>query len=296
MGVVAVVRLSEDERARIAELWAAGMPQRMIGREMGRPSSTIRRHIDTQLRTRPVRERSRSPLRLSLAEREDISRGLAAGESLRGIAARLGRAPSTVSREVKGHGGRDGYRAVAADEEAWRRALRPKEQKLASCELLRWLVEAALERRWSPEQIAGWLRRSFPDQPELWVSHETIYQSLYVQARGALRKELAAYLRRRQVHRKPRGHSTYNGQGRRLGVHRTSQTLPRATWAHNRQLRFDPERIQADGEALRNGCSGAPQGPRHPLRMRVVASMAACLNCASRLGDQGWSVSWVLMA
>jgi IS30 family transposase len=218
MGAVAVVRLSEDERARIAELWAAGMPQRMIGRGMGRPSSTIRRHIDTQLRTRPVRERSRSPLRLSLAEREDISRGLAAGESLRGIAARLGRAPSTVSREVKGHGGRDGYRAVAADEEAWRRALRPKEQKLASCELLRWLVEAALERRWSPEQIAGWLRRSFPDQPELWVSHETIYQSLYVQARGALRKELTAYLRRRQVHRKPRGHSTYNGQGRLRGT------------------------------------------------------------------------------
>lgn len=120
--------------------------------------------------------------------------------------------------EVKGHGGRDCYRAVAADEEAWRRALRPKAQKLAVCEVLRWLVEAALERRWSQEQIAGWLRRSFPDLPELWVSHETIYQSLYVQARGALRKELTACLRGRQVHRKPRGHSTYNGQGRLRGT------------------------------------------------------------------------------
>src|ERR687897_968979 len=91
-------------------------------------------------------------------------------------------------------------------------------EELAGSELLRWLVEAALERRWSPQQTAGWLRSSFPDRPELWVSHETIYQSLYVQARGALHKELTAYLRRRQTSRKPRGHSTYNGQGQLRGV------------------------------------------------------------------------------
>jgi len=162
-------------------------------------------------------------VRLSLAEREDISRGLAAGEPLRDIAVRLGRAPSTISREVRANGGRSCYRAVVADEAAWRRALRPKQPKLEGSELLRWLVEAALERKWSPEQIAGWLRRSFPDRPELWVSHETIYQSLYVQARGALRKELTAHLRRPRTKRRPRGHSTFNGQGQLRGVVNISQ-------------------------------------------------------------------------
>jgi IS30 family transposase len=210
-------KLTEAEKAQIAELWAAGLPERMIGREVGRPHSTVRGYVKV-LRRPPAPVRRRSPLRLSLAEREDISRGLAAGESLRAIAGRLGRATSTVSREVVANGGRHYYRAVTANEAAWRRALRPKEPKLARSELLRWLVEAALERRWSPQQTAGWLRRSFPDRPELWVSHETIYQSLYVQARGALRKELTAYLRRRQTNRKPRGHSTYNGQGQLRGV------------------------------------------------------------------------------
>jgi IS30 family transposase len=215
--VVVASKLTEAEKAQIAELWAAGLPERMIGREVGRPHSTVRGYVKV-LRRPPVPVRRRSSLRLSLAEREDISRGLAAGESLRVIAGRLGRAPSTICREVGANGGRRRYRAVAADEAAWHRALRPKQPKLIGSELLRWLVEAGLERRWSPEQIAGWLRRSFPDRPELWVSHETIYQSLYVQARGALRKELTAYLRRRQTSRRPRGHSTYNGQGQLRGV------------------------------------------------------------------------------
>jgi IS30 family transposase len=220
-------KLTEAEKVRIAELWSAGLPERMIGRQVGRPHSTVRGYVKV-LRRPPAPVRQRSPLRLSLAEREDISRGLAAGESLRAIAVRLDRAPSTICREVQANGGRRCYRAVAADESAWRRASRPKEQKLAGSELLRWLVEAALERRWSPQQIAGWLRSSFPDRPELWVSHETIYQSLYVQARGALRKELTAYLRRRQSGRKPRGHSTYNGQGQLRGVLNISERPPEA--------------------------------------------------------------------
>jgi IS30 family transposase len=221
-------KLTEAEKAQIAELWAAGLPERMIGRKVGRPHSTVRGYVKV-LRRPAVPVRTRSPLRLSLAEREDISRGLAAGESLRAIAGRIGRAPSTVSREVVANGGRHRYRAVAAEEAAWRRALRPKDPKLAGSELLRWLVEAALERRWSPQQIAGWLRRSFPDRAELWVSHETIYQSLYVQARGALRKELTAYLRRRHTNRKPRGHSTYNGQGQLRGVLNISERPAEAT-------------------------------------------------------------------
>jgi IS30 family transposase len=217
MGAVGVLKLSEAEKAQIEELAGLGWTTRLIGAEIGRPHRTVSLHLES-LRRRPPRPRTRAAMRLSSAEREEISRGLAAGDPLRTIAGRLGRAPSTVSREVAANGGRRRYRAVTADEAAWRRALRPKEQKLAGSELLRWLVEAALERRWSPQQTAGWLRSSFPDRPELWVSHETIYQSLYVQARGALRKELTAYLRRRQTSRKPRGHSTYNGQGQLRGV------------------------------------------------------------------------------
>jgi len=212
-----VVRLSEAEKARICELRAAGLTTRLIGAEIGRAHRTVWGYLES-VRRRPAPPRCRSVLRLSLAEREEISRGLIAGDSLRVIGARVGRAPSTVSREVALNGGRRRYRAHLADAAAWHRALRPKPAKLAGSELLRWLVEAGLERRWSPEQIAGWLRSSFPDRPELWVSHETIYQTLYVQARGALRKELAAYLRRGQAKRRPRGHSNYNGQGQLRGV------------------------------------------------------------------------------
>jgi transposase, IS30 family len=220
-------KLTEAEKAELGELWAAGLPVRLIGREAGVPYSTVRGYLKVLTRPAPP-ARTRPPLRLSLAEREDVSRGLAAGESLRKIAGRLGRAPSTISREVEANGGRRRYRAVIADDAAWRRALRPKSPKLAGSELLRWLVEAALERRWSPQQIAGWLRHSFPDRPELWVSHETIYQSLYVQARGALRKELTAHLRRRRTSRRPRGHSTYNGQGQLRGTLNISERPPEA--------------------------------------------------------------------
>jgi IS30 family transposase len=221
------VRFSEVEKAQIEALWRSGMTGRAIARELGRSHRGVWGHVEA-LRRRPAGPRRRSMLRLSLAEREDISRGLATGETLRAIATRLGRAPSTVSREVRANGGRRRYRAVRADEVAWRRALRPKSQKLERTEVLRWLVEAGLERRWSPQQIAGWLRRSFPDRPELCVSHETIYQSLYVQARGALRKELTAHLRRHQASRRPRGHSIHNGQGQLRGVLHISERPPEA--------------------------------------------------------------------
>jgi IS30 family transposase len=222
-----VVRLSAAEKARIRELRAAGLTTQLIAVEVGRGHRTVWGFLES-LRRRPAPPRCRSVLRLSVAEREEISRGLVAGESLRSIASRLGRAPSTVSREVGLNGGRRRYRAHVADQDAWRRALRPKPAKLTGSELLRWLVEAGLERRWSPEQIAGWLHRSFPDRPELWVSHETIYQTLYVQARGALRKELTAYLRRGQAKRRPRGYSNYNGQGRLRGVLNISERPPEA--------------------------------------------------------------------
>ncbi|MFE0027462.1 IS30 family transposase [Amycolatopsis sp. NPDC059021] len=141
---------------------------------------------------------------LSVAEREEISLGLARGESMRVIADRLGRTPSTVSREISRNGGRDGYRAHRAEVAARVRARRPKTAKLAGNLGLREWVQARLLDRWSPEQIAAMLPVEFPDRSEMRVSHETIYQSLYVQGRGALRRELAACLRTGRALRRPR--------------------------------------------------------------------------------------------
>jgi IS30 family transposase len=140
---------------------------------------------------------------LSLEEREEISRGLAEGVSLREIAIRLGRAPSTVSREVAHNGGRANYRALRADQGAWERAKRPKPAKLMACPRLRCQVERLLEERFSPRQISHFLARTHPMDPELRISHETIYQSLYVQGRGALRAELHQALRSGRAIRKP---------------------------------------------------------------------------------------------
>jgi len=154
----------------------------------------------------PPRPTSRSALRLSLAEREEISRGLRGGESLRGISVRLGRAPSTVSREVMANGGRRRYRAWLGEARAVRRVRRPRLTRLARDPRLRHAVERLLAERWSPQQVAARLRHDHPNEPELWVSHETIYQSLFVQGRGALRAELTRCLRRGQTRRRPVGH------------------------------------------------------------------------------------------
>ena len=153
-----------------------------------------------------------------LAEREEISRGLAAGQSLRSIAAGLGRAASTVSREVAANGGRGGYRAARAEQQAWIRATRPKACKLADNPALRDIVAEKLRRRWSPQQIAGWLKTTYPDDPEMQVSHETIYRTLFVQSRGALRKELTAHLRTGRVTRRPAGTRLPDGRGGRPGI------------------------------------------------------------------------------
>jgi len=202
--------LTTAEKERLAELVAAGTPFGEICEAIGRDRWTTRRNIN-YLARRPPPAPKRSPLRLSLAEREEISRGVAAGESLRSIAKRLGRAPSTVSREVAANGGGRRYRAVVADRAALRRARRPKPAKLVMHPELCAVVEAKLELRWSPQQISGWLSETYPDRPEMWVSHETIYLSLFVQSRGALRKELTRYLRSGQATRRSRGRRSYDG-------------------------------------------------------------------------------------
>ena len=215
-------RISDAERQRVAELVAEGTPVWRLHKEINRSRYAIRRAV-VALHRPPKREPRRSPLRLSLAEREEISGGLAAGEPVRAIARRLGRAPSTVCREVAANGGRGRYRACAADRRAVRLIRRPKPARLAACPRLREAVEGKLELRWSPQQIAAWLKISYPDDPEMRVSHETIYLSLFVQSRGALRKELARYLRRGRARRRPRGLSVMNGQGQLRGTVHISQ-------------------------------------------------------------------------
>ena len=152
--------------------------------------------------------RRRSRLALSLPEREEISRGIAAGDSIRSIAAVLGRASSTVSREVARHGGRKHYRANAADEAAWDRARRPKRCRLAVNRRLQRIVAKKLSVEWSPEQISGWLKEEYPDSPSMQISHEAIYRSLFVQARGVLKKELVRHLRTRRMMRRSQKAST----------------------------------------------------------------------------------------
>jgi IS30 family transposase len=187
-------KFTEEEKATIWEDHQAGVPLKRIARNLGRENSAIRKYVG---RTGgiPPRPRVVSELRLSQSEREEISRGLAAGCSFREIAWNLGRAPSTVSREVNANGGRRGYRAIKAERAARRRARRPKVCKIAASRRLRAKVEAKLADKWSPEEISGWLARTYPNNPELQVSHETIYQSLFVQGRGALRHELHVCLR-----------------------------------------------------------------------------------------------------
>jgi IS30 family transposase len=214
--------LSPAEVDEVWRRWRSGQAVKVLSREMRRHPSTVRDLLKRTGGIRPV-PACRWELRLSLAEREEISRGLAAGESLRVIAVRLGRAPSTVSREVARNGGRSGYRALTADQAAWTRACRPKPTKLARLPGLRAMVEDKLESRWSPEQIAGWLRRRFPTGTVMHVSHETIYRSLFVQARGDLRHELTRHLRTGRAMRRPAGRRLPDGRGIRPNILNISQ-------------------------------------------------------------------------
>jgi IS30 family transposase len=202
---------SAAQRAEIWDRWQRGESMSSIGRRFDRESSSVFSVISPTGGIRPA-DRRRGKLALSLAEREEISRGLSVRSSLRGIARRLGRAPSTISREVSRNGGSECYRAAASDRAAWDRALRPKLCKLACEPTLRRTVSAKLRRKWSPEQIAGWLKRVFPKEAQSQVSHETIYRSLYIQARGVLKKELLAHLRARRTIRRSR-HASLKRKG-----------------------------------------------------------------------------------
>jgi len=198
------IKYSEEQKSEIWDRWKRGESLRAIGRVFDRPSSSIFVQLAATGGIRPA-PRRRSDISLTLSEREEISRGIAARQSMRSIASSLDRSPSTISREISRHGGLDRYRASRADKTAWDRAHRPKLCKLAMNPELRDAVSIKLELEWSPQQIAGWLKYMYPGDESRQVSHETIYQTLFIQARGALRKELQQHLRskraiRRSVH------------------------------------------------------------------------------------------------
>ena len=206
-------RLSQADRAQIESLIWGGATFESAATAVGCSTKSIQRYLAL---TGGLRRRlkPRSALRLSLAEREELSRGLVAGESLRAIATRLRRAPSTVSREVAWSGSRSGYRAWRAEREAIKRGRRPKPAKLAVDSRLCREVERGLRAHWSPQQIAARLICDYPDDLDMRVSHETIYRTLFVQARGALRKELTACLRTGRTQRRPQMRTEHSGAGR----------------------------------------------------------------------------------
>jgi IS30 family transposase len=193
--------------------WQRGESLKAIGRVFGKPSSSIYHQLAPHGGIRPL-PRRRSRLALTLWEREEISRGIARQQTARSMARLLGRSPSTVSREISRNGGTEKYRASQADERTWERARRPKRCKLAHSPQLRETVARKLRRHWSPEQIAGWLKSAHPGDEAHQVSHETIYRSLFVQARGVLKKELLQHLRsKRTIRRSNRSGSKGDGRG-----------------------------------------------------------------------------------
>lgn len=204
---------SDEQRRVVWGGWKEGGSLSEIGRLLGKSASSVFSVIRAKGGIAPA-DRKRGILDLEHEEREEISRGLAAGLSLRAIAAKLHRAPSSISREVKRNGDRQGYRAALADAQAWQRAARPKPCRLASQPRLCRIVAERLREQWSPQQISGWLNTAYPDDPTMQISHETIYKSLFIQARGVLKKELLAHLRSRRLMRRAK---TATGSGQKRG-------------------------------------------------------------------------------
>ncbi|MGP0593005.1 IS30 family transposase [Nitrospira sp. T9] len=205
------IYFNTEQRADIWDRWQRGESLSSIGRLFERESSSIYSILVSSGGIRPP-TRSRSRLALSLAEREEISRGVARNQSIRGMARQMKRSPSTISRELARNGGYESYRASAADQATWERAHRSKSCKLAQHRSLAKVVAAKLNQQWSPQQIAGWMKRTSPENEQARVSHETIYRSLYIQARGVLKKELQACLRSQRAMRRSK-HASLKRQG-----------------------------------------------------------------------------------
>lgn len=220
------VPFTEAEQAVVWKRWREGALYPDIAKELSRSVPAVT-YLVMRRGGIPPAQRHRSPKVLCSSEREEISRGIVAGESVRSLARRIGRAPSTISREILRNGGAEKYRAQAADIEAWDRARRPKICRLANDPKLRCMVWRKLRDDWSPEQISKWLVRTYPDDQSLHVSHETIYRTLYVQTRGELKKELTGHLRRSYgVRQSPRAKRTGRGRGQIPGAVSISERPP----------------------------------------------------------------------
>lgn len=204
--------LSASQKADLWQRWKDGQSLSEIGNALGKHAGSIHGVLSSNGGIVPTARR-RSRLALTLCEREEVSRGISSGESIRHIATRLARAPSTISREIARHGGRENYRATVADSVAWSLALRPKLCRLAVNKELQSVVAEQLSLDWSPEQISGWLRVQYPNDETMRISHETIYRSLFIQARGVLKKELVKHLRTNRMMRRSKK-ATTEGQPR----------------------------------------------------------------------------------
>ena len=194
-------QITEEDRRELWSRWKRGESLSAIGRALDRRPSVVLQVLARRGGIAPPARR-RAGRVLSTTEREEVSRELGRGVSLRAISRQLGRDPSTISREVRRHGGRQAYRAARADAQAWEAARRPKPCRLAQSPALRRVVAGKLAADWSPEQIAGWLKLTYPADPAMQVSHETIYRSLFVQSRGVLKRALLSHLRRRRTVRR----------------------------------------------------------------------------------------------
>src|ERR1700734_3658818 len=271
--------LSAIEKSDIWRRWKAGQSLHEIGRAFDKPHSSIRCLLLPRGGIPPAARR-RSRLALTLAEREDISRGIASGSSLREIARGLDRAGSTVSREISRHGGRAVYSAHEANDQAWDWAMRPKQCRLAVRRRLRNMVASKLILDWSPEQISGWLKTQYPDDESLRVSHETIYRSLFIQARGALKKELLEHLRSKgRIRRSQHSRIFKDGRGQ----------IPEALWIRQRPADVEDRAIPGhwEGDLLRGSANShiATLVERHSrfvllvkLRSRDTAEVVGALS------------------
>lgn len=239
---------SEEVQDFIWDRYSEGESISAIGRRFDRHSSSIYKLLSPTGGIRPAK-RKRSRLALSLEDREEISRGLVTGLSIREIARRLNRSPSTISREVNRNGGTVLYRAALADEKAWEKAKRPKPCKLRAHPILVSFIEKKLRLKWSPEQISGWLKKTFPKDESYQVSHETIYKSLFIQARGVLKKELQQLLRSKRTIRRART-SSLKGDG--LG------SIPNAVSIRERPASIEDRAVPGHWEGdLIEGCKGS---------------------------------------
>jgi len=284
--VTSRIRFTAAQKAELWERWKNGQSAAAISRALERKNKTGVERIVVRHGGIAPASRGRALAALRLEEREEISRGIAVGRSIRQIAQGLGRAPSTVSREIRRNGGRQAYRANRADWRAWERASRPKPCRLALHRELRWRVAQKLALQWSPEQISGWLKQEFPTHQDMQISHEAIYRSLFIQTRGVLKKELTAQLRTARRMRRPRATTRRVDRGISSIWSPSASGPPRLRIAPCRGIgkeTFLPERTTRTSPPSSSAIpasrcsSNSPARTRRLLLLRLPSTSASCL-------------------